>query len=90
MITVIVIALALCAVMLFYMAVRSRRTQAEHSFRAVDLNALRTLMDRDDELFLRAKLPRSKFSHLKAPANPRDYETCYPDCRQRFRGDARG
>ncbi len=65
MITVIVIALALCAVMLFYVAVRSRRTQAEQKFRAVDLNALRTLMDRDDELFMRAKLPRSKFSHLK-------------------------
>ena len=65
MITVIVIALALCAVMLFYMAVRSRRTQAEQRFRTVDLNALRTLMDRDDEVFMRAKLPRSKFSHLK-------------------------
>jgi hypothetical protein len=65
MITVIVIALALCAVMLFYMAVRSRRTQAEQSFRTVDLNAFRTLMDRDDELFLRKNLPRSKFAHLK-------------------------
>lgn len=65
MITVIVIALALCAVMLFYMAVRSRRTQAGQSFRTVDLNAFRTLMDRDDELFMRQSLPRSKFSHLK-------------------------
>jgi hypothetical protein len=65
MITVIVIALALCAVMLFYMAVRSRRTQAGQSFRTVDLNAFRTLMDRDDELFMRESLPRSKFSHLK-------------------------
>ena len=64
MITVIVIALALCAVMLFYMAVRSRRTQAE-TFRAVDLNALRTLMDRDDELFLRRSLARKKFAQLK-------------------------
>jgi hypothetical protein len=65
MITVIVIALALCAVMLFYMAVRSRRTQAGQSFRMVDLNAFRTLMDRDDERFMRENLPRAKFSHLK-------------------------
>ena len=65
MITVIVIALALCAVMLFYMAVRSRKTQPEQSFRTVDLNALRTLMDRDDELFMRQSLPRNKFSQLK-------------------------
>jgi hypothetical protein len=65
MITVIVIALALCAVMLFYMAVRSRRTQAGQSFRTVDLNAFRTLIDRDDELFMREMLPRSKFFHLK-------------------------
>jgi hypothetical protein len=65
MITVIVIALALCAVMLFYMAVRSRRTQAGQVFRTVDLNAFRTLMDREDELFMRKKLPRSKFSQLK-------------------------
>lgn len=65
MITVIVIALALCAVMLFYMAVRSRRNQAGQNFRAVDLNAFRTLMDREDELFMKQKLPRSKFLHLK-------------------------
>jgi hypothetical protein len=51
--------------MLFYMAVRSRRTQAGQSFRTVDLNAFRTLTDRDDELFMRESLPRSKFSHLK-------------------------
>jgi hypothetical protein len=65
MITVIVIALALCAVVLFYMAVRSRRKQAGQGVRPVDLAAFRTLMDRDDELFLRRKLPRPKFSHLK-------------------------
>ncbi|HEY7404448.1 MAG TPA: hypothetical protein VIB39_13055 [Candidatus Angelobacter sp.] len=65
MITVIVIALALCAVVLFYMAVRSRRKQAGQSVRPVDLTAFRTLMDRDDELFLRRRLSRSKFSHLK-------------------------
>jgi hypothetical protein len=65
MITVIVIALALCAVMLFYVAVRSRRKHAGDSFHPVDLNAFRTLMDRDDELFMKEKLPRSKFTHLK-------------------------
>src|ERR1700686_813393 len=65
MITVIVIALALCAVVLFYMAVRSRRKQAGQTFRPVDLNAFRTLMDRDDELFMKERLPRSRFLHLK-------------------------
>src|SRR5215467_7705345 len=65
MITVIVIALALCAVGLFYTAVRSRRKQAGQSVRPVDLKAFRTLMDRDDEEFLRGRLPRSRFSHLK-------------------------
>ena len=65
MMTVIVIALALCAVVLFYTAVRSRRIQAGQSIRPVNLKAFRALMDRDDELFLRDRLPRSKFSHLK-------------------------
>jgi hypothetical protein len=65
MITVIVIALALCAVALFYLAVRSRGKQAGQSFRPVDLNALRTLIDRDDELFMRENLPRGKFLRLK-------------------------
>ena len=65
MITVIVIALALCAVVLFYMAVRSRRKQAVQSLRQVDLTAFHTLLDRDDELFLQRKLPRSKFVGLK-------------------------
>jgi hypothetical protein len=64
MINVIVVALALCAVMLFYMAVRSRRKQTGQ-IRPVDLKAFRILMDRNDELFLRGKLPRSKFFHLK-------------------------
>jgi len=65
MMTVIVIALALCAVVLFYLAVRSRRKQAGLSIRPVDLKAFRTLMDRDDELFLRGKLPRGKFFRIK-------------------------
>jgi hypothetical protein len=65
MITVIVIALALCAVVLFYMAVRSRRKQAVQSLRPVDLAAFHTLLDRDDELFIKEKLPRSKFVRIK-------------------------
>ncbi|HMC31382.1 MAG TPA: hypothetical protein VKL99_11155 [Candidatus Angelobacter sp.] len=65
MMTVIVIALALCAVVLFYLAVRSRRKQAGLVIRPVDLKAFRTLMDRDDELFLRGKLPRGKFFRIK-------------------------
>ena len=65
MMTVIVIALALCAVVLFYLAVGSRRKQAGLSIRPVDLKAFRTLMDRDDELFLRGKLPRGKFFRIK-------------------------
>jgi hypothetical protein len=65
MITVIVIALALCAVVLFYMAVRSRRKQAGLTIRQVDLKAFRTLMDRDDELFLQSRLPRGRFFRLK-------------------------
>jgi hypothetical protein len=64
-ITVLVVALALCAVVLFYTAVRSRRKQAGPAFRSVDLNAFRTLMDRDDELFMKEKLPRGEFFHLK-------------------------
>ena len=64
-ITVLVVALALCAVVLFYTAVRSRRKQAGQTFRPVDLNAFRALMDRDDELFMKEKLPRSEFFHLK-------------------------
>jgi len=63
--TMIVIALALCAVVLFYMAVRSRRKQAGQSLRPVNLKAFRALMDRDDELFLSRKLPRSKSFRLK-------------------------
>jgi hypothetical protein len=65
MITVLVIALAVCAVMLFYMAVRSRIKQAGQSIRPVNLKAFRTLMDRGDEFFLRERLPRSKFLRLK-------------------------
>ncbi len=65
MITVLVIAVAVCAVMLFYMAVRSHIKQAGQSIRPVNLKAFRTLMDRDDEYFLKERLPRYKFTKLK-------------------------
>jgi hypothetical protein len=65
MTTVIVIALELCTVVLFYMAVRSRRKQAAQSLRPVNLKAFRALMDRNDELVLRGKVPRSEFFRLK-------------------------
>jgi hypothetical protein len=65
MITVIVIALALGAISLGYRAVRSHRKQAGQTIRPVDLKAFRTLMDREDESFLRGRLPRFKFSRIK-------------------------
>src|SRR5262245_58609084 len=65
MITMIVIALALAAVGVFYAAARSRWTQSKSSLRPVDVQALHTLMDRDDELFLREKLPSRNFRRLK-------------------------
>lgn len=65
MITMIVIVLALGALGLFYMQVRSRRRMALEAIRPVDLKAFRTLLDRDDELFLRESLPRRRFNRLK-------------------------
>ena len=65
MITMIVIALALGAVVVFYLAARSRRLQSHQPIRPVDVQALRTLMDRDDELFLQERLPYSRFRRLK-------------------------
>jgi hypothetical protein len=63
--TPMIFLIVLCAVVLFYMAVRCRRRQAVQSLRPVNLKAFRALMDRNDELFLRGKLPRSKFFRLK-------------------------
>jgi hypothetical protein len=65
MITMIVIVLALSAIGVFYTQVVSRRKMALQAVRPVDLKAFRTLMDRDDELFLRGNLSRSKFRRLK-------------------------
>jgi|SRR5947209_12907910 len=66
MITMIVLAIALCAIALLYFAVRSRRIHAGgQPVRSLDLQAFRTLMDRDDETFLRNKVPRWDFWRLK-------------------------
>ncbi|MGE5323130.1 MAG: hypothetical protein ACM3SW_09725 [Actinomycetota bacterium] len=65
MITLIVIALALGAIGLLFVAVRGRKKHATQTVRPVDLKAFRTLMDREDELFLKQNLPRSRFSKLK-------------------------
>lgn len=65
MITMIVIALALGALALFYTAARNRRKQSVQPIRHVDLQAFRTLTERDDEFFLRERLPRSRFRRLK-------------------------
>lgn len=65
MITLIVIALALGAVGLFYVAVRSRRKHSRETVRPVDLKAFRTLVDRDDEMFLKGRLPRARFAQIK-------------------------
>lgn len=65
MTTMIVIALALGAVALFYTAARNRSKQSRNQVRPVDVQALRTLLDRDDELFLRENLPYQRFCRLK-------------------------
>jgi hypothetical protein len=65
MTTMIVIALALGALALFYVAVRNRRQKAVQPIRQIDLQAFRTLTERDDESFLRERLPNSRFRRLK-------------------------
>ena len=64
--TLIVLAIALCAIALLFFAVRSRRRHAAgQPVRTVDLDAFRTLMEREDEEFLRNRVSRSEFVHLK-------------------------
>jgi hypothetical protein len=65
MITMLVIALALGALALLYTTARGRRASSKKQIRHVDVTALRTLMDREDEEFLRNRLPRGRFTHLK-------------------------
>jgi hypothetical protein len=64
-VTMIVIVLALSALAVVYFAVRSRRESSRRSIQPVDLEAFRTLSERDDEFFLREKLPNSSFRRLK-------------------------
>ena len=62
----IVIVLALLTVTFFYLGLRSRRKHvASRPIQPLDLGAFHTLMDRDDEAFLRERLPRKEFFKLK-------------------------
>jgi len=65
MTTMIVIALALGAVGVLYTAVRNRSRQSRNQVHPVDVQALRTLLDRDDEMFLRENLSYGGFCRLK-------------------------
>jgi hypothetical protein len=66
MISFIVIALALFAIGLFFIAARSRRRHMrEGSMRPLDLQAFHCLIDREDERFLRESLSRAGFMRLK-------------------------
>lgn len=63
---ILTIVLALLALTFFYLGVRSRRKQAAtRPVRQLDLSAFHTLMDRDDEAFLRERLSRREFFQLK-------------------------
>ena len=63
---ILVIVVALLAIALFYLGLRSRRKHvASQPVQPLDLSAFHTLMDRDDEAFLREKLPRNEFFRLK-------------------------
>ncbi len=59
----IVTIFVLCALLVFVIAVRSRRRHGVQHL--VDINAFQVLVDRDDENFLRAKLSRKVFIRLK-------------------------
>jgi hypothetical protein len=66
MITLLIIAFAVLAVGIFSTAFLLRKTSVTRpSMRMVDLKAYFTLIDRDDETFLREKLPNSAFRRLK-------------------------
>ena len=58
-----VLALVLCAIVVLFMAVRSRSHHA--TVQPLDVAAMRALIDREDELFLRETLARKSFSQLK-------------------------
>lgn len=61
---IVVVVFILCAIAIFFVAVRSRRKNAVQ--RSIDIKAFRTLIDRDDENFMRVKLSRrSNFFRFK-------------------------
>lgn len=61
--TVLVIALALLTVTSLFVTLRGRAKKAETH--PVDLDAFHSLVDRQDEVFLRQRLPRREFSRIK-------------------------
>ncbi len=65
MMTLIVIILALGAIGLFYTAARSRKKRATQKIRPVDMQAFQVITSRDDEIFLRRRLPSREFRRLK-------------------------
>jgi hypothetical protein len=65
MMTLIVILLALGAIGLFYTAARSRKKRATQKIRPFDMKAFQAITSRNDEIFLRERLPHSEFARLK-------------------------
>jgi hypothetical protein len=66
MTAIFIVALVLLTFVLFFVALRSRRKHvAEQGDLPLDLRAFHTLMDRQDEKFLRDRLPRREFSRIK-------------------------
>jgi hypothetical protein len=63
---IICVVLALLAFTAFFVALSSRRRHvAERGILPLDLNAFSSLIDRQDEEFLRQKLPRRQFFRIK-------------------------
>jgi len=66
MTAIFVISLALLTFTLFFLTFRNRRRHAaERGLLPLDLGAFHTLMDREDERFLRLNLSHSQFTHMK-------------------------
>lgn len=66
MTSIFVVTLALLTFVLFFVALRSRRKHAvERGILPLDLNAFSSLLDRQDEEFLRERLPRRQFTRIK-------------------------
>jgi hypothetical protein len=60
---IVISVFVLCALVTIFVALRSRRSHAVQ--RSIDIKAFRTLVDRDDENFMRVKLSRRMFFRLK-------------------------